>query len=70
MYFVKSKNGTKCKNFASFYVNTFTLLYFLRFQERGAVAPLATPLNPLLIYLQYSAFHELNYLRINFTQFS
>ena len=30
LYFLKSKNGTKCKNFAvllCFYVNTFILLY-------------------------------------------
>ena len=30
LYSVKSKNGTKCKNFAvllCFYVNTFILLY-------------------------------------------
>ena len=51
LYFVKSKNGTKCKNFAvllCFYVNTFILLYFLRWQKGGATAPLATPLNPPL----------------------
>ena len=43
--FVKSKNDTKCKNFVSLlcsYVNTFILLYFLRFQEGGAT-PLAPP---------------------------
>ena len=42
LYFVKSKNGTKCKNFAvllCFYVNTFILFYFLRFQERGLQPP-------------------------------
>ena len=45
LYSVKSKNGTKCKNFAvllCFYVNTFNLLYFLRLQEGGgggATAP-------------------------------
>ena len=52
LYFVKSKNGTKCKNFAvllCFYVNTFILLYFLRWQKGGATAPLATPLNPPLV---------------------
>ena len=49
LYFVKSKNGTKCKNLLCFYVNTFILLYFLRFQEGGAIAPIATPLNPPLI---------------------
>ena len=53
LYFVKSKSGTKCKNFAvllCFYVNTFILLQFLRWQEGGgATAPLATPLNPPLI---------------------
>ena len=51
LYFVKSKSGTKCKNFAvllCFYVNTFILLHFLRWQEGGATAPLATPLNPPL----------------------
>ena len=34
-YFIKSKNG---KNFAvllCFYVNTFIILYFLRWQEGG-----------------------------------
>ena len=49
LHFAKSKNGTKCKNFAvllCFYVNTFILLYFLRGQEEGPIAPLATPLNP------------------------
>ena len=38
LYFVKSKNGPKWKNFAvslCFYVNTFILLYFLRRQEGG-----------------------------------
>ena len=53
LYFVKSKNGTKWKNFAvllCFYVNTFILLYFLRWQEGGATAPLATPLNPPLLW--------------------
>ena len=52
LYFVKSKNGTKYKNFAvllCFYVNTFILLYFLRWQEGGVTAPLATPLNPPLV---------------------
>ena len=52
LYFVKSKNGTKCKNFAVllFYVNAFILLYFLRFQERGLQA--YSPLNhPLIINL-------------------
>ena len=46
LYFVKSKNDTKCKNFVNLlcsYVNTFVLLYFLRFQEGGATAPLAPP---------------------------
>ena len=41
-YFVKSKNGNKCKNFSvllCFYVITFILLYFLRFQEGGAKPP-------------------------------
>ena len=48
LYFVKSKNG---KNFAvllCYSVNTFILLYFLRWQKGGATAPLATPLNPPL----------------------
>ena len=38
LYFVKSKNDTKCKNFVDLlcsYVNTFILVYFLRFQEGG-----------------------------------
>ena len=51
LYFVKSKNGTKCKNFAAllcFYVNTFILLYFLRFQE-GGYSPPSHPLNSLLL---------------------
>ena len=50
LYFVKStcKNGTKCVVLLCFYVNTFILLYFLRWQEGGATAPLATPLNPPL----------------------
>ena len=42
LYFVKSKNGTKCKNFAvllCFNVNTFILLYFLRFQEGRGLQP-------------------------------
>ena len=47
LYFVKSKNDTKCKNFVDLlcsYVNTFILVYFLRFQEGGgATAPLAPP---------------------------
>ena len=33
LYFAKSKNGTKCKNFAvllCFYVDAFIILYFLR----------------------------------------
>ena len=55
LYFVTSKNGTKCKNFAvllCFYVNTLILLYFLRFQEGGPLAtPLNSPLNFLVIYL-------------------
>ena len=47
LYFVKSKNDTKCKNFVNLlcsYVNTFILLYFLRFQEGGATVPLNLPL--------------------------
>ena len=51
LYSVKYKNSTKCKNFAvllCFYVNAFILLYFLRWQEGGATAPLATPLDPPL----------------------
>ena len=42
LYFVKSKNDTKCKNFVDLlcsYVNTFILLYFLRFQEGGGLQP-------------------------------
>ena len=42
LYFVKSKSGTKCKNFATllcFYVNTFILLYFLRWQKGGGYSP-------------------------------
>ena len=48
LYFVKSKNDTKCKNFVNLlcsYVNTLILLYFLRFQEGGATAPLNPPLS-------------------------
>ena len=44
--FCKEQNDTKCKNFVDLlcsYVNTFILLYFLRFQEGGATAPLAPP---------------------------
>ena len=52
LYFVKSKNDTKCKIFAVFR-SIFILLYFLRFQE-GATAPLATPLNPPLIIVEVS----------------
>ena len=40
-YFVKSKNYSKCKNFAVllyFYVNTF----ILEGRKGGAIAPLAT----------------------------
>ena len=46
LYFVKSKNDTKCKNFVDLlcsYVNTFILLYFLRFQEGGGYSPLSPP---------------------------
>ena len=42
LYFAKSKNGTKCKNFAvllCFYVNRFILLFFLRWQEGGLQPP-------------------------------
>ena len=52
LYTVKSKSGTKCKNFAvllCFYVNTFILLYFLRWQEGGP--PPKPPLNPSLAVL-------------------
>ena len=47
LYFVKSKNDTKCKNFDLLcsYVNTFILLYFLRFQEGGLQPPLNPPLD-------------------------
>ena len=52
LYFVKSKNDTKCKNFVDLlcsYVNTFILLYFLRFQEGGGgYNLLSPPLNPPL----------------------
>ena len=53
LYFLKSKNGTKCNNFAvlsCFNVNTCILLCFLRWQEGGggATVSLATPLNPPL----------------------
>ena len=47
LYFVKSKNATKCKNFAvllCFYV-------FPEMAERGATAPLAAPLNPPLLLI-------------------
>ena len=46
LYFVKSKNDTKCKNFVNLlcsYVNTFILLYFLRFQEGGYSPPSFPP---------------------------
>ena len=52
LYFVKDKNDTKCKNFVNLlcsYVNTFILLYFLRFQDGGGYSPLAPPLNPPLV---------------------
>ena len=42
LYFVKDKIDTKCKNFVNLlcsYVNTFILLYFLRFQEGGLQPP-------------------------------
>ena len=42
LYFVKSKNDTKCKNFVNLlcsYVNKFIFLYFLRFQEGGLHSP-------------------------------
>ena len=39
LYFVKSKNGTKCTVLLCFYVNTFILLYFLRYQEGGLQPP-------------------------------
>ena len=46
LYFVKSKNGTKCKNFAVLrqYIHSFVL----GISGRGAIAPIATPLNPPL----------------------
>ena len=60
LYFLKCKNGTKCKNFAillCFNVNTCILLCYLRWQEgRRATAPLATPLNPPL-HPHYQYFH-------------
>ena len=40
VYFVKSKNGTKCKNFIGQYIHPFVLP---KISERGAAAPLATP---------------------------
>ena len=47
LYFVKSKNDTKCKNFVNLlcsYVNTFILLYFLRLQEgEGGYSPPSPP---------------------------
>ena len=46
LYFVKSKNGTKCKNFAvllCFYINTFILLYLLIWQEGGSYSLLSHP---------------------------
>ena len=43
LYFVKSKNATKCKNFAVLLcfrsIHAFILLYFLRFQEGGTTQP-------------------------------
>ena len=58
LYFVKSKNGTKCKNFAGSSFIAFLCQYihsyiFPEMAEGGAVAPLATPLNlPLIILLE------------------
>jgi len=77
LYFAKSKNDTKCKNFAvllCFYINTFIILYFLRWQEGGATASLATPLNsPLpmyfLEYFQYRYMYILS-MQLKQTQFS
>ena len=42
LYFVNSKNGIKCKNFAVLlcvYVNTLILFHFLRFQKGGLQPP-------------------------------
>ena len=43
LYFVNSKNGIKCKNFAvllcAYYVNTLILFHFLRFQKGGLQPP-------------------------------
>ena len=54
LYFVKSKNGTKCKNFVvllCFYVNAFILLYFLRWQEGGGgYSPLSHPATDYYTY--------------------
>ena len=57
LYFVKSKNGTKCKNFAVLlpvflcqYIHSF-ILPEMAGREGGATAPLATPLNPPLSFI-------------------
>ena len=50
LYFVKSKNGTTCKNFAVFldqYIHFFVLP---KTSGRGAIAHLATSLNLPLVY--------------------
>ena len=44
--FVKSKNGTKCKNFAVLLCFSYIPSYALpKISRRGAIGPLATPLN-------------------------
>ena len=47
LYFVKSKNGTKCAVLLWFYVNTFSYSFVpSEISGRGATAPL----NPLLTF--------------------
>ena len=53
LYFVESKNDTIYKNFVNLlcsYVNTYILLYFLRFQEGGGLQP--PPKSPTGIYVK------------------
>ena len=66
LYFVKSKNGTKWKNFAAcvllrFQVNTFILLYFLRFREGGP-----TPLQFMIVHLWSIRCHWGALIRLHF----
>ena len=60
LYFVKSKNNTKCKNFVDLlcsYVNTFINSFVLsEISGRGATAPLASPKSATAIYQQVCHF--------------